>query len=297
MKRMNVFILALVIVALLVLLLPLAGWYRLHKTLNHRVSPNTELESQYSLPKKSVQFTTLDGLKIAGWYIPVENPKAVVILVHGRTEQNGGKPLMLGHAQYLHEAGYSTLLVDLRGVGESDGERIYLGVKEWQDLEAAYDYAKSLPQNKDRKVGYLGISMGASTSIVATGLTGKGDFVIASVPYIDLLGIFKYRLLREGIGSKLMVPFIAPVALLEFGFDYAKYTPREQITNIKAPVFIIAAKNDESISPEGTKQLFELGNDPKEYWEPDTGHDVFKALPEEFKTRVLDFLDKYVVTD
>lgn len=291
---MKLLVFLLVFGLLIVLIIPLVGWYRIHNTLNHRVSANSDLESKYDLPKKSVSFSTKDKKKIAGWYIPVQNPKAVVILVHGRTQENGGKPLMLGHAQYLYKAGYSTLLIDLRGVGESDGDRVYLGIHEWQDIEAAYDYLKSLEENRDKKIGYLGISMGATTSIVSAGLTDKGDFLVASVPYAGINEILTFRINKEGTASRIMIPFITPVSMLEFGHNYKKFTAKNQISNVNVPILLVSAKNDDSVSPKDALFLFDNANEPKVLWKTNTGHDVFAEEPEEFKEKVLEFLNKYV---
>ena len=101
-------------------------WYRLHEKLHlHAVGEQRNLPQGW---KAETQFVTnKDNQNIAFWYFPVGNPKAVVLLIPGY-DNPGGKAQMLGHAEYLHEAGYSTVLIDLRSFGESDGNKINLGV-------------------------------------------------------------------------------------------------------------------------------------------------------------------------
>jgi alpha-beta hydrolase superfamily lysophospholipase len=266
-------------------------WYRLHLKVNlhsrksDRKSPaDWEVETEFA--------TNSDNQKIAYWYFPVDKSKAVVILIHGYSNP-GGKPQMIGHTEYLHEAGYSTVLLDLRAFGESEGNKMTLGVNEWRDVEAVFDQIKSLSENKDKKVGFLGISMGAVISLMTAGVTNKGDFIIASVPYADFRSMFHSQIQATGLPPSVFFPFMKAAAIIEFGKDYQQFTPSNVIKNIKAPILLIAAKQDEELNSQDVKTLYDLANEPKEYWEIDSRHDIFDAYPKEFKERVLLFLQKY----
>ncbi len=173
------------------------AWFRLHASLHVHTNEHEDLLRTYPLKHTDVHLTTRDGFSIAAWYIPVPKPKAVVILLHGFTDVNGGKALMLPHAAYLHAHGYTTLLIDFRANGDSDGTHCTLGVTEWQDAEAAFDYAAKQPENTNVRIGFFGISMGAATAIITAGKTGKGDFVIASVPYAGYHAMFAYQSAKE----------------------------------------------------------------------------------------------------
>src|SRR5579862_9848157 len=90
-------------------------WYRLYTSLHFHVKPDEKNLKKYaSLPRKTISFVSSDGVKIAGWYVKADRPKAVVILVHGYETETGGKTDMLGYAKFLRETGYSSLLIDLR---------------------------------------------------------------------------------------------------------------------------------------------------------------------------------------
>lgn len=283
----------LVDLALLVILgLFLYTWYRLHVKVNlHAESAKRDMPDGWKTKTEFV--TNSDNQKIAYWYFPVENPKAVLILVHGY-DNPGGKSQMVNHAEYLHEAGYSTVLLDLRAFGESDGNKITLGVNEWKDGEAVFDRVKSLPENKDKKVGFLGISMGAVTSIMTIGMTGKGDFVIASVPYAHFNSMFQSQMKAAGLPPAIFYPFMKIAAMIELGKNYQQFTPSAVIKNIKVPIFLISAKHDEEVNSKDAKDLYDLANEPKEYWEVESKHDIFDEHPEEFKQRVLAFLQEYI---
>lgn len=266
-------------------------WYQLSLDLNHRFDVNANDLPKPEVPYKNVSLRTSDNINIAGWYIPAENPKAAVIVVHGYTS---GKSEMLAHADYLHEAGYSALLIDLRGNGESGGDRVTLGIEEWKDLEAAYDYMKSLPENNNKKIGFLGDSMGASTSIIAVGKTGKGDFVVALVPYADYARLFGFQADLQGFG---LIPGVKYFAVLAANFaikpGYQQLSPGKMIKNIHAPVLIVWSEKDEEVGPDQGSHLFQIANPPKEEWEASAGHDVMNEDSEGLKKRVLEFLEKY----
>lgn len=241
----------------------------------------------------STQFVkTSDGVKIAYWYFPVTQPKALVILVHGYSNP-GGKSQMLGVAKFLHDAGYSTALLDLRSFGESEGNKISLGTQEWKDVEALHDHLKTLPENSQTKIGFLGISMGATTSLVTAGKTGKGDFVIASVPFADIDSLYHFQIQAMGYPTPIFSPLVKLAGFFELGLRYDQSAPSSLIQNIHAPILLISAKQDHEVHPEDAVKLFEKANDPKELWVVDSEHDVFYFHTKEFTQKVLGFLQKY----
>ncbi|MBI3577533.1 alpha/beta hydrolase [Candidatus Gottesmanbacteria bacterium] len=272
-------------------------WYQFHSSIAFHVSAGDQTPERFNLVVEPHQLTSADGIKLSSWYIPTKDPKAVVILVHGYSTSNGGKSEMLEESQFIHEAGYSTLLIDLRSFGDSEGNKISLGTKEWQDVAAVYDFAKSRPENKNKKVGLLGDSMGAATAIITAGKTGKADFVIAQVPFSSYKTLLREQIKREKYPSILvpvLLPFLRLATALDLGLNYESYSPDKLVNNIKVPIFIIGAQNDEWVGSGAGKILFHLANQPKEFWQANTTHDVFTDNPEELKRRILEFLAKYI---
>lgn len=269
-------------------------WYRLQKTVRLHAKAGGETPDMYQLPFQSVSFTSLDNVSLSGWYIPVIQPKAVVILVHGRALKNGGKSMMLPHANYLYKNNYSTFLFDLRGYGESQGNTVGFGEKEWQDVAAAFTYVASMNENKKIKIGFLGISLGATVSLIASGKENIGDFVIASTPYKTHSSLFAYQVDNEHVFPKFIFSISLQLAAsIELGFGYWLYNAGSFISRIKAPIFLISARKDLLVNPKDAWNLYSLANKPKEYWEADSSHDVFGKLPEEFENRILNFLRVY----
>src|SRR3989338_10845189 len=106
------------------------------------------------------------------------------------------------------------------------------GINEHKNVIAAYDYLKSLPKNKNKKIGFFGRSMGAATSIIAQAISGKGDFIIALTPYASLKRLFNFRLTKKGYFTPIFFPFLQLAAFLEFGLNFEKYAPINLIEKI-----------------------------------------------------------------
>lgn len=268
-------------------------WYEFRTKLKLHIDlKNPKLNKDLILIQKYLK--TTDGIRICSWYMPVKNPKAVVILVDGYKETNEEKVRMFRHAEYLRKAGYSTLLIDLRSFGKSQGNKITFGVNEWKEVEAAYDYLKTLSENKKKKIGFLGISMGGVISIITKAITGKGDFIIASTPFANFKSLFDFQIKKRGLPSFLFLPILRTAALFELGFNYEHYTAINMVGKVRIPILITSAKYDRIVNSKDAKHIYDKANRPKEYWQTNTTHKTFKDNPLVFQNKILNFLSKYV---
>lgn len=115
-----------------------------------------------------------DGHAMAVWNKAVENPKGIILFVHGRTWssvpdfdlQVEGEDLSLMDGMVAE--GYATYAIDLRGYGETPRDST-----EWSTPNvAAKDILNVLDwiskQHKNRKVHLFGWSMGSTLSLLAT---------------------------------------------------------------------------------------------------------------------------------
>jgi dipeptidyl aminopeptidase/acylaminoacyl peptidase len=270
------------------------SWYRIHEVICTYNKESKKTPKDYGLSYETRYITTTDGLNLSTWYIPAKNPKAFIILIHGYAQLDGGRPLVLFNAEFLHHAGYTTFLVNLRATGESEGKKSTFGVSEWRDVEAAYDYIKTLPESKGKKIGLYGASMGAATVIITAGHTQKGDFVVAGAPYASFKKLYSYRLQQEKL-PRLLLPFLLLATYIELSYESRYFIPENLISKIHVPLFITSSKHDKTVNCQDAIDLFEKANQPKVLWEADSGHLVDKDQPEELKKRVLAFLDKYVI--
>ncbi len=127
---------------------------------NHPVGP-PPTEFQF----ESIGIRSGSGSTLASWFAPIDNAKATVILLH---PIRGDRRAMLGRAALLRDAGYSTLLVDFQGHGESPGSNVTAGFLERLDVIAAVEFART--KNPDHKIGLIGWSLGGAAALLASPL-------------------------------------------------------------------------------------------------------------------------------
>lgn len=267
--------------------------HELQQKTRRRFASSWDISLDSTSTFQTLTATTSDGLRIYFRYTPAKEGRAIVILTHG-FGLNGAKTGLGGTVEALHKAGYGTALVDLRGVGSSDGDGEKFGFKEWQDLEAAYDEVKNLPENESRKIGFLGESMGAVSALIEISKTGKGDFAIAAAPFANLRKIFALRMSRRKIVTWIGLPFLQLAARSELGFHYHKLNPDILIQKIDVPVFIAWAAHDKIIGDNQGSALFAKANEPKMGWEASTGHNIVNECGNIFNQKILMFLNKYI---
>jgi pimeloyl-ACP methyl ester carboxylesterase len=110
---------------------------------------------------REVTFKARDGLTLFGRFVPGRN-HATILLLHplGSADNN-----MLLHAEFLADAGYSVFMIDLRAHGSSDGDTSTYGLREADDVAGAVDYLLHRLDVDARKIGVLGISLGAQAAL------------------------------------------------------------------------------------------------------------------------------------
>jgi len=139
------------------------------------------------LPFEEVRFETVDGISLAGWYIPaaVGNDNGhIVVSNHFGPANRAGYP---GHLEgfnsssnievdfmplfkAVHEAGYSQLVYDLRNHGESGAARGGVsgsGYFEWPDVLASLAYVRSRPDTRDKTIQLRSYCMGCNATFHA----------------------------------------------------------------------------------------------------------------------------------
>lgn len=116
-----------------------------------------------SMEKEDIWIESFDGHKLHGYFIPNKKANKVVISFHGyNTEARKEYPL---HHSYYQD-GYTVLIVDQRGVGQSKGRFITMGLLERRDALLWIDYVVQR-YGGDVEILLDGLSMGATTVMMA----------------------------------------------------------------------------------------------------------------------------------
>jgi len=123
-------------------------------SLEERVTQTVEIEAE-------------DGTKLTGHWWPCENPKRIVIAMHGwRSTWSQDFGII---ADFWHKEGCCILFAEQRGQGNSGGDYMGFGLTERFDCR---DWANWVNEKTDMLMPiYLGgVSMGAATILMASGL-------------------------------------------------------------------------------------------------------------------------------
>jgi uncharacterized protein len=234
------------------------------------------------VPYEDVSFTTGDGLRLEGWYVPTRNGATVVVIPGRKGPQ---KP-----ARLLAEHGYGVLLFDRRGEGESEGDPNALGWAGPRDVQAAIAFLRGRPEVDRARIGGLGLSVGGEVLLQAA---AESDDLRAVVS--EGAGIRSVREAVElpGLDSWITTGVIGLVtgATAAFTSDLPPPSLKDLSADITVPVFFIYAtpgQGGENLTP----TFYEAASEPKELWAAQGGHTgAIDAEPQEYERRIVEFFD------
>lgn len=115
------------------------------------------------------------GLNIAGLLhipdgLPAGQRRAAVVVLHGfGSNKDGG--ISMAASQLFATLGYITLRFDMRGCGQSEGQRgRVICLEQVQDTQAAIDFLQGRPEVDPERIGVMGHSFGAAVAIYTAGI-------------------------------------------------------------------------------------------------------------------------------
>ena len=161
---------------------------------SHRVvgKPPSELNaSTFTLESDS-------GSTIAGWHTKTDSSNGVIVLFHGI---RSSRLSMLDRALAFHDAGFSTVMIDLQAHGASTGDAITVGYLEQHDVRAAIEHARKM--HPGEKIGVVGVSLGGAATLLATPL--DIDAVVLESVYPSIRDAVHNRVSAK-LGSMSFVP-------------------------------------------------------------------------------------------
>ncbi len=188
--------------------------------------------------------TIVNGeVTLAGWYFANERDgDCGVVLLHGYTSTRYGA---LDFAPLFWECGCDLLLYDARGHGESNGRYHTYGYYEKEDARAAALWLAAQSGLSLGKIGLMGVSYGAATSLQAAPLLPELAFIIADSPYQDLETIIRYQAVQQyGPAVQMMIPGAWLVAELRANFDVEEVSPANSAAQAQPPILLIHSLSD-----------------------------------------------------
>jgi dipeptidyl aminopeptidase/acylaminoacyl peptidase len=189
---------------------------------------------------------------------------ATIILSHG---YGGNQDEMLPVAATLHSAGFNVFTYNLRGCGTSGGE-VTLGALEQEDLRSVVDVVAARSDVDGDRIGALGFSMGAATTLLEAADDGRIKAVVADSAWSDVR-----HWVRPRLRDLVLRPtwHFSPVSLklleLRTGARLRRLRPVNAVPRVSPrPILIIHGGADEVVPPNDSELNHAAASGPRDLW-------------------------------
>ncbi len=220
------------------------------------------MKETWAMPHEDMQITSHDGLTLRGKYYEFAPGAPIELMFHGY-RGNADRDLC-GGVQRCFKLGRSTLIVDQRACGTSDGHVISFGINESKDCHrwVAYLIRRFGP---DVKIILTGISMGASTVMLAAGqaLPENVVGVLADCGFTSAEDIIKIVIKRMRLPPNLAYPFVRLGARLFGHFDLDSDSSLEAIKRCRLPLMLVHGEGDDFVPCWMSRRIYEVCPSPK----------------------------------
>ena len=237
-------------------------------------------------PYERVSFTTSDGLRLAGWYVPSRNRAAVIV--------SPGRRGPVAHARMLARHGYGVLLFDRRGEGQSEGDFNAYGWGGDADLKAAASFLARRADVDPARIGGLGLSVGGEMMLEAAAedprlraVVSEGGSVRSVLEEWDDPQLAAVRkpftpMLMQTLAVTVLANEGPPPSLMDLVDDIS---PRS---------LLLIRGLDGQPGEILNRAFYDTAGPPKNLWEvPGAGHTAaLSAQPRQYERRVVGFFDR-----
>ena len=244
-----------------------------------------------------IGFQARTGARIAATLFPGRR-HATVVLSHGYGDN---QVQMLPYAEFLHRAGYTVFVYDMRNRGRSGGDAVTLGALESLDLISAIDCLTARPEVDSARIGALGLSLGGSTTLLAAARDPRIKAVVDDSGFSDAPSVIDSSF-RHFIGLPPF-PFASITTAIvgwRTGFDVKRIRPVDVVARIgPRPLLIVQCMDDAVVPPANGERSFQAAAEPKSIWRiPSGGHIAGHSVArQEYERRVIEFFDQSLKPD
>ena len=234
---------------------------------------------------EDVSFTTSDGLRLEGWFVPSRNG-ATVIAFPGRSGPQK-------HARMLVSQGYGVLLFDRRGEGASEGDPNTFGWVGDRDLHAAAAYLRSRPDVDPERIGAIGLSVGGEMLIHAAAHSDAFKAIVSEGASGQ-----SARDQLDNVSTRDAIMGYAPVTVATALFTSTMPPPRlkNEVARIAptASFFVYGENGQGGTETKPNKAYYAAAGQPKQIWEVPNGQHIagITTEPAEYERRVIGFFDR-----
>lgn len=240
---------------------------------------------------REFKITSFDGLRLTGKFYEYAPGAPMELMFHGY--RGGAERDLSGGVHRCFACGRSALVVDQRTAGGSEGNVITFGIKEHRDCLAWVDFAVK-EFGPDVKIILTGISMGASTVVMAGGreLPPNVIGILADCGYSSPRAIMKDVIATKmHLPPNLSYPIVRLGAVLFGRFDPDAYSPMEALKTCKVPVIFFHGEDDDFVPCRMSEEMYDACPTRKKLVTvPGAGHGLAFPVDQEYYLKeLLDF--------
>jgi uncharacterized protein len=185
--------------------------------------------------------------QLHGWWIPAKNSNAPVILYFHHNAMNIGSNV--SQALQFHKLGYTIVLFDYRGFGQSEGD-FPTEAQVYEDSQAAWNYLTQTQQISPSKIVIYGHSIGGAIAIdLATKHPDAAALIVQN----------SFTSMRD-MTKRFGLYWVLPIELLL----KQRFESLEKMKAIKMPTLIIQGTEDFQIPMEMGTKLYTAAPEPKQ---------------------------------
>lgn len=248
-----------------------------------------------ALPYRELTTVSHDGLTLYGKYYEFSPDAPMEIMFHGY--RGSAERDLCGGVQRAFSLGHSALIVDQRAAGHSGGNVISFGANESKDCLRWVTKVNEV-FGMDTKIILTGISMGASTVLMAAGneLPENVVAVLADCGYTSAEEIIKVVIRQMHLPPNLAYPFVMLGARLFGRFDLRQANATAALANCKLPVIFAHGDADDFVPCHMSKANYDAYAGRKALVIiPGAGHGLcYLADPEGYLAQLKAFFDSVI---
>lgn len=217
-----------------------------------------------SRERERVEILSDDGLRLVGRLTVNPGAKGIVLMFHGYRTHPEIDFSASSHVYY--NAGNHILHIDQRASGESEGKYIGFGVLESRDCKRWCEYAVQR-FGEDIKIYIAGLSMGASTVLMAAGrgLPENVCGIVADSAFSSPAEIIQKKIHQSyKIRGRLLTRAIGVYAKILARYSLWEMSIPEIMEKNRIPVFFIHGKADSLVPVEMTEKAIAACRAPEQ---------------------------------
>lgn len=245
--------------------------------------------SQIHPPAEVVTFSSADGTKLSGWFVPAIGPaKGTVLHFHGNAQNLTAH---FAFVAWLPAEGFNVFTFDYRGYGASEGHAERRGL--YEDSLAALNYIATRPGIDTNRLCVFGQSLGGAQALAVL-----GDHPLPGIRAIAIESTFySYRTItRDAMAKMPLINLLRwPLSFLVIGNGSSPVDELRKLPPV--PLVLVHGTADSVIPYYHSQWLFEEAKQPKQLWTVQGGEHTgaFINPNSHFRKMLVDFFSTAMV--